>query len=90
MQQCASVWGGRGKNNDQELNVPLHYATNNQPLENLEKSQGLEKGARNWPGVEAPVGTSESVWGMGAASVSEFETCRPAVTLPLVTPCWQR
>lgn len=53
------MWGGRWKSQEQRARIKLshpaflrhlHY---NQPLEHLEKSKGLEKGAGNyWPGVD--------------------------------------
>lgn len=55
----------------------LHY---NQPLEHLEKSESLEKGAGLWPGVEAPVGASELVTVMELALVSGVEACHPSGT----------
>lgn len=74
IRQGARIYFYKAKNNGQELNIPL--TTLQSTFGALGEIQGLgEKGAGNWPGVEAPVGASESVWGMGTASVSDL---RPA------------
>lgn len=78
--------GGKAINNVQELKPSAvnQHSLNNQPLEILEKSESLEKGASHqlaWC-VEAPVaGASELVAVTELASVSVTETCHPSLTV---------